>query len=78
MLVGSFADRPHTLKTEEEIKELLSTLESGIVKREDPRSVYSEPVESDSLDKGAFGEVFLVRRISDDQKVVLKVSCRQD
>ena len=78
MLVGSFADRPHTLKTEEEIKELLSTLESGIVKREDPRSVYSEPVESELLDKGAFGEVFLVRRISDDQKVVLKVSCRQD
>ena len=78
MLVGSFADRAHTLKTEEEIEVLFSTLESGIVKIEDPRQVYSEPQESELLDKGAFGEVFLVKRIVDDMKVVLKVSCRQD
>ena len=78
ILVGSFADQPAVLKSQDEINRHMSDVQETVVKEQDPKRFYSEPDIGDMLDSGSFGEVFLVKRLSDQKQFALKVSKRAE
>ena len=56
----------------------MSDVQETVVKAQDPKLFYSEPDIGDMLDSGSFGEVFLVKRLSDQMQFALKVSKRAE